>query len=201
MLETLSERERSAVAHYNQDALDGNTADTPIWVDEFMFAAFSGTRDGDEIIDVGCGLGRAIPLIEDLGYYRIFGIDPAEEAVRYCREQFPGHSFAEDEIRTIGDHYPDRFDAFFLGTVLMHIPREDILMALKSLRKCLRHSAQGFFSTPYGTPEKLEVTNRVGMVLTLFTIEEIRNAFEACGFRIRALETADHMMKGAVEAI
>lgn len=202
MLKTLSPRERRAVKDYDREARDGDLDRMPIWADEFTQLTYFRLTQESEVIDVGCGWGRGIPVLEMLGIRRIFGVDPSKECIKICRRNLPRYEFEVDEIRTIGDHYPNRFDGFFLLAVLMHIPRADIVSAISSLRRCLKVGAVGFFSTPMGSDGKLEVVSRQGLDLTLFTPEEVIQVFAANGFELRRLETPDgHMLLGDALAV
>ena len=201
MLNTLSPREREAVAYYDKEARRDNAEEMPIWADDFMQLIFFDLPENGEVIDVGCGRGRAIPVLEQLGVRNYLGIDPSVDSVEYCRRNFPRHQFDVDEIRTIGQNYPERFGGFFIGAVLMHIPREDIGLVISSLRRCLKEDARGFFSLPMGQDGVLEVRNRYDMDLTLFTVDEVTEVFSGNGFNLLQLETDGHMLKGHAVAI
>ena len=44
-------------------------------------------------LDLGCGSGRHIQLLIDLGFHPVHGIDTSENSVRLCRSRFPGADF------------------------------------------------------------------------------------------------------------
>ncbi len=202
MLRTLSEQERQAVEYYDYEIRERILWDTQIWLDDFMHSIFWRLAEsGGTVIDVGCNMGRAIPLFEQMGVKGYFGIDPSVESVKYCRENFPKYSFEEDEIRTIGENYPNRFGGFFLACVLMHLPRKDMAVAIKSLRVSLKAGSPGMFSTPAGKTETDEVENKSGMKLTLLTPEEVYGFFAQNGFEVSSLEVVAGMLLGHVVAV
>ncbi len=184
MLNTLSAQERGAIAIYNQRVRDKDTGDEALWVDPFTRHIFATTPADGEVVDVGCGIGRAIPMLPDLGAFNgYFGIDPAEDQIAYCREHFPELSFEVNEIRRIGAAYPKRFDGFLCIAVLMHVPRSDIDLALRSLRASLKDGANGLLSLPYG--DTMVRDNCVfGVNITLYTIDEMFLALKRNGFQI-----------------
>ncbi len=184
MLKTLSEQERLAVEQYDKEVRDGSMIHIPVWADEFMQSTFFGFRDDEELVDVGCGFGRTISVIEQLGIKRYFGIDPSEESVKYCRNHYPNYNFEVDELRTLGDHYPERFSGFWLTAVLMHIPRTELNDVIRLFRRSLKPDAVGFCATPVGKEDLLSGYADDGTFNTLFTREEIVDAFSKNGFRI-----------------
>jgi len=60
-------------------------------------------QKGNSILDIGCGSGRNLKLLEDLGC-EIHGIDPSAQAIDSCRRQLK--SFKQDN--------------FYLGSLLNH---------------------------------------------------------------------------------
>lgn len=207
MLNSLSHRERKAVEHYDNLAKQGDLADAPVWVDSFTGRIFRNLGDDDEVVDIGCRIGRFIPLLPELGIRRYFGIDPSEESINFCRREFsiihgPNMQFEVGEARTLGTLYPDRFSGFILAAVLMHIPRDDLQEVLKSIRRSLKEGAPGFISTPGRWGDEFDFVNRHGMELTLYTMKELNEALIAAGFGIFGLFTPDdHMILAHVIAI
>lgn len=199
MFPTLSPRERQAVTIYDDRVRRGDLSDTRVWADTFMMRIFRplAHRADAEVVDVGCRIGRSIALLPDLGINRYFGVDPSAESIDYCQRTFgniPGFGFAVSEIRLLGRDYPERFSGFLLLAVLMHIPREDLVTALASLRASLRTGAPGEVSTPVARDGMREVENPSGMLLTLYTAEELETAFTAAGFRVETIFSHNNSM-------
>lgn len=184
MLTRLSQQERFAVAKYDNLVRTGDIEHLPIWADSFSMRVFARLHEGGEVIDVGCGTGRSISLLPHLGIEKYFGIDPSAESIKYCKETWPEHAFEVSEIRELGEKYPGRFSGFMLLAVLMLIPRDGILPALQSLRKCLSPGATGMISLPLGRAEKRSHTFADGTRTTLYLKSEITAALRHCGFSI-----------------
>lgn len=201
MLSTLSAQEKQAVRHYNDRIRRGDVVEHPAFLSDFLRTTFTGLPENAEVIDVGCGFGRAVPILRQLGFNRYLGIDPSRESVELCRKNFPECQFEEDEIRTIGAHYPNRFDAFFMTAMLMYIPRPDLGLAIRSLRQCLKTGAMGFFSFPPGEFGKLTQETRSGLKTTLFSPAEIDEAFVSNGFTPPRMLAEPNMAIGQTKAV
>ncbi len=181
LLATLSEQERQMVRHQNTAEKNPEQDDPPIWADEAVCAVYSHFPENGELIDVGCGYGRAIEMLQGMGIKRYLGIDPSERAVSYCREKYPEQHFELEEIRSIGPKYPDRFDGFLMICVLIHLPRAEVVPALQAFRKCLKKGAVGLFSVPLGQGT---FTGPDQITVTLFELQEIRGFFSQAGFDV-----------------
>lgn len=208
MLDSLSKRERLAVALYDEMVRRGDFMDHPVWVDSFTGQVFWDFGEEDEVVDIGCRIGRFVPLLPDLGVYKYFGIDPSKESIEYCKRTFSDLEYCKpqfevSEMRLLGDKYPARFSGFLLAAVLMHIPRSDLGVALTSIRKCLKDGAAGFFSTPQGPGEEgeLEWTNSQGIEISLYTRAELVISFEAAGFQFEKIRVGESMILGHVVAV
>jgi len=194
MFESLSEQELVAIEIYDEYARADNFLDTPLWVDNFSQIIFLDMPGDGEVIDVGCGQGRAIEMLPGLYITKYLGIDPSTPSIEHCQAKWPNLEFEVGEIRELGKKYPDRFSGFMSIAMLMHIPRSDLNDALSSLRSCLKQDAPGMISLPMGYDDRLESINHVGMKLTLFTIEEIEQSLLKNGFEIINMFSPDGYM-------
>jgi SAM-dependent methyltransferase len=180
----LSKQEMDAVKIYNRYTKAGLVDTTPLWVDDFTWPIFRDMPPDGEVVDIGCGTGRAISLLPDLGISKYLGIDPSHEAIRHCKKHHPEYSFEVGDFRTIGKKYPKRFSGFIVITTLMHIPRKDLGDIFYSMRSCLRRGAPGLISFPTGDPGESTFTNKQGMRLTLFTENEVTQALAQQNLRV-----------------
>jgi SAM-dependent methyltransferase len=86
------------------------------------FAAFAGIRDGDRVLDVGCGTGALCAAI--LARYpmaSVTGIDPAASFIEGCRANYPASRFVVGgaERLPFGDR---EFDASLACLMLAFVP-------------------------------------------------------------------------------
>ncbi len=62
-----------------------------------LFLNFSAIRDGESVLDVGCGTGSLTgALIERLPRARLVGIDVSQAAIDYCRDRYAGQRVGFD---------------------------------------------------------------------------------------------------------
>jgi SAM-dependent methyltransferase len=207
MFDTLSDREKAAVAYYDEMIRRGDITDRRVWVDDFSGRVFWGFGRNDEVVDIGCRIGRYVPLLPELHIAKYLGIDPSAESIEYCKRTFSSTdeyqvAFEVGEARLLGDKYPGRFSGFMLTAVLMHIPRTDLATVLSSVRKCLKSGSPGFFSTPLAEDgDETEVVNQAGMEISLYTEQELDQAFIEAGFKFHRKEYPGQMILGHVYAI
>lgn len=149
---TLSPQESEAVSVYDNRIRDGRIDTIPVWADRFSMSVFWSLPDNGEVVDVGCGTGRFVPILTDLNIPSYLGIDPSVGNIEYCRKTYPAHDFALGSVQTLGTMYPGRFAGFIMTTSLMHVPRRGLRQALASLRRSLIPNAQGMISVPLGEP-------------------------------------------------
>lgn len=145
MIETLSPQERAAVCMYNQRVQGGDTEEAPIWADSFTAHMFYGHEEA--VIDIGCGLGRIVPILEDYGVHAYIGIDPSSEHIRFCNAHFPDRCFEVAEVRQLGSGNLTGFGGFIMLNVLMHTPKEDLADILMSVRRSQLPGAIGLLNT------------------------------------------------------
>lgn len=196
----LTTRELETLAVYEKRGRQRQIDTVPIWADSFTMDIFSYLSGEGRVIDIGCGHGRFISLLDDLGipHEGYLGVDPSPEQIGLGRELWPDHAFEVGDIYTVGERHPERFDGFWCATVLMHLPRERLDEGLVSLRGSLKKGAVGLVSTPFGEGG---CVNRHGMELTLYGIEEIEEAFKKAGF-LAGFHTPDfHMLLGSIIAV
>ncbi|MBA2689320.1 MAG: methyltransferase domain-containing protein, partial [Burkholderiales bacterium] len=103
-----------------------------------LFADFAQVRDGDSVLDVGCGTGSLVQTVADRTHRsQIVGIDPAQAFIEYCRKRFadPRIEFACGSALELP--YPDGYFGQSLSLlVLMFIPQPE--KAASEMRRVTR---------------------------------------------------------------
>jgi SAM-dependent methyltransferase len=85
------------------------------------FAAFAGIRDGDRVLDVGCGTGAlCAAILARFPMASVTGIDPAASFIEGCRANYPASRFVVGgaERLPFGDR---EFDASLASLVLAFV--------------------------------------------------------------------------------
>lgn len=178
----LTEKELKTLGIYQAEGRRGEVDDSPLELDPFAVKTFSRMRAAGRVVDIGCGHGRVVPLLSDMGIAkeRYTGVDPSSAQVALAQELHPGMKFEVGDIYSVGDTYPAYFDGFWCCMMLFHIPRERLTEALLSLRKSLKVNAVGIIATACGIGVKCDED---GMEFTLYETAELQGVLEQAGFR------------------
>jgi len=89
------------------------------------------------VLDIGCGYGRYSPFLSRFDCIEYLGIDATESRIKYASEHY-GNSvcrFEAGDARTIDGN--NRFDLVLSYNVIQHLPLDDKLAVLKSIKRCV----------------------------------------------------------------
>ncbi|MBO0994142.1 class I SAM-dependent methyltransferase [Bacillus sp. SD088] len=85
-------------------------------------------KNGERILDLGCGTGDLAQQITDLGT-RVFGVDQSSNMIAEAKEKYPHIPFKVEDARSLP--YQDEFDAVFSNATLHWIqPPEEVLSSI-----------------------------------------------------------------------
>lgn len=158
------------------------------WVDGTN-AFISMLKPGALVLDAGCAAGTKSRYLIDRGL-RVVGIDIADNFIEIARREVPGGEFivrSMEEINTM----PQNFDAIFMQASLLHIPRAQAPLIVKSAVTKL--NPQGLFyiavkEVREGKPmEEVKTENDYGYeyqrFFSYFTVHEIKDMMQAAGLQ------------------
>jgi len=95
------------------------------------------------ILSVGCGAGEEIRFLGQFG--KVYGMDPGEDAIRFCREAGIGEQVVQASAENIP--FADAsFDAVFALDVLEHVAGEE--QALDEIYRVLKPGGIAVFTVP-----------------------------------------------------
>ena len=117
-------------------------------VDQKNIKSISGNLAGNNILDMGCGLGTTTEYITKIGHYNCIGIDYDSDAIEYCKRTYPQCNFqiADAEQLPFEDDY---FDTIVLRDVLHHFYREaDFNKVTKEILRVSKSNARIIFFDP-----------------------------------------------------
>jgi SAM-dependent methyltransferase len=87
--------------------------------------------------DIGCGSGREVAWLEANGY-RAVGYDNSEGLLRAARDRYHELTFRHAALPTLADLHDDGFDNVLCETVIMHLPQDEIALAVRRLLAILK---------------------------------------------------------------
>ena len=95
-------------------------------LDEFRNYA----KEGDSILDLGCGNGRLAQLFENMNVSYL-GVDNSEELIRIAQEKFKDKENIKFEVGDVTNIYRNEsFDLIFMLAVLHHIPTKELRLKI-----------------------------------------------------------------------
>lgn len=127
--------------NYNEIAADFDASrKKEIWPEIREFAA--AVKDGNRILDVGCGNGRLLEALKDKKL-KYLGIDNSEELIKLARKNYPERKFLIGDILKLDSITESDFDHIFCLAVLQHIPGKELRVeALKQMVAKLKPSGE-----------------------------------------------------------
>ena len=165
--------------HYEarfRDELDGKPRDRQL-LDDFATAV------ADPVIEIGCGPGQVGAYVRDRGR-RIAGVDLSREMAALAARRIDGAVVGDMRALPVASESAGGVLAFYS---LIHLPRADLAVALRELRRVLRQGGQLLFSAHEGEGEVVvdEFAGRpVPMIVTLFMLDELSAACAAAGLQV-----------------
>ena len=176
------------------DALAAIVAGTVAHYNERADAFWEGTRDHDvrqnidallqsiegeppfTILDFGCGPGRDLRTLADLGHTAI-GLDAVERFASMARDYSGCEVWRQDFLDL---HLPTaRFDGVFANAALFHVPSQELPGVLRKLHAALKPRGVLFSSNPHGNDDEGWTRGRYG---AYHRIETWRRHVSSAGF-------------------
>ena len=131
-----------------------------------------------KIIDIGCGSGRDATLFVPAGY-EYTGIDLSDGMLTVAKKLVPEATFLNMNMYSL--NFPDRcFDGFWATTSLLHIPKKNIGIVLREIKRVIRAGGVGFIAMKDGKGEGMVD----GRFFALYTLEEFRDILEKENFTV-----------------
>ena len=135
------------------------------------------------ILDMGCGSGRLIGLLRQIGYTHCMGVDVSPEQIVLAQQCYPDVQFIHGDLHSVLAAYPGHFGLITGFDILEHFGKEELFPLLELIVRALRSDGRIIVQTPnaespwfgavaYGdfthewffTPRSLEeILRRVGM--------------------------------------
>ncbi|HUW72183.1 MAG TPA: methyltransferase domain-containing protein [Candidatus Humimicrobiaceae bacterium] len=120
---------------YNLIAEDFSRTRWNIWSEFNIFRDF--IKEGDKILDVGCGNGRLLKILKDKKI-KYTGVDVSEKLLEIAKKRYPQNNFLVADNLNL-PFLDNNFDKVFSVAVLHTIPSEDLRKkAISELKRVLK---------------------------------------------------------------
>ncbi len=130
------------------------------------------------ILDLGCGPGRDLVTLRDLGHEPV-GLDGCAEFVRMAQAASACEVWQQDLLGL--DLPAGHFDGIFANAVLFHVPSEALPDVLAHLHRALRPDGVLLSSNPRGDDEEGWADERYAC---FYRLETWRRLVGRCGFEL-----------------
>jgi len=146
---------------------------------------------GASILDVGCAGGRDCKVFAKRGF-KVTGVDVSDVFLKEAAERIPQGDFHNADLRTLT--FPaNSFDAIWANAVLLHVPKEEIPLALTNLYRVLKPGGKLHIRVKKGEgseriTEVLKNTGEVSRTFTFFEQEELEKFVTDAGFTLLSSE-------------
>lgn len=120
---------------YNQIAADFSSTRKRVWKDFERFTPFFDKKSS--LLDLGCGNGRLLIYLDEVGYGAYQGVDQSEGLLEQAKQIHPKAKFMVADIAKLpkGNH---EHDVVFAIASFHHLPPKDQLKALKRWKTHLK---------------------------------------------------------------
>jgi SAM-dependent methyltransferase len=170
-------------AFYDHWAVAGEEAARSAMSRHFESAFAPGSR----VLDVGCGKGRDVVALLDMGF-DAYGVEPNEAMRSRARQRdtrLPGR-IADAAPPALGQPFGGGFDAVACSAVLMHLPATALPASLAALAAVLKTHARVLMALPEMLPELLvDGHDPDGRAFANHSPEHVESLMAALGFALR----------------
>lgn len=140
---------------------------------------------GGKVLDIGCGSGRDLARLHQLGY-DVYGAEPTAEFIAIAEQLHPElrGKITQAALPDLPPPFGGNFDGILCSAVLMHINAEYLAPSVKAITTCLSRQGRLLFSVPSKRLDaavnqrdihgRLFVPNQSDMLLSLFAAQGLQ---------------------------
>jgi len=134
------------------------------------------------ILDVGCGYGRYLKSLLQLGYKRCYGIDISEEQINYARNVLRLNNLEKTDARSWLEDKESSFDVILCIDILEHLNTDDLVDLCQKILNSLKPGGQLIVQVPNGASLINPIVYGDLTHVRAFTVESIKQLFLLAGF-------------------
>lgn len=128
---------------------------------------------GGKTADVGCGNGRDANWLSQNGF-EVFGYDYSDELIKIASGLYPNIKFSKAFLPDLNE-IQTQFDNVICETVIMHLSKQQILPAIKNLKRILKNN--GILYLSWRVTEQNDVRHKDGRLYSAFNPDLILSEF------------------------
>ena len=164
------------------DNWHANRTGNDFWADEHK--KFGEFLPSGRILDIGCGSGRDSFWFVENGY-EYLGIDGSASMIKLAKKNNPKARFKLKNFFELFSRGRN-FDGFWAAASLLHVPKNQILGLLKTIKSQIKPGGIGFISLKEGIGEKEEVWTGTDLkrFFVYYSKDEFKSILESAGFSI-----------------
>ena len=95
------------------------------------------------ILEVGCNVGNQLFLLREMGFKNLYGLELQEYALGYARTRLPDAGLVKGSAYSL-PFKDESLDLVFTSGVLIHLPPDAIVDAMREILRCSRSFVWGF---------------------------------------------------------
>jgi 2-polyprenyl-3-methyl-5-hydroxy-6-metoxy-1,4-benzoquinol methylase len=103
-----------------------------------------------KILEVGCGYGRYVHTLTDMGYVNSFGIDLSAQQIEYARDHLCLSNVEQADALEWLDGKESEYDCILALDLLEHLSISDLLNLGEKIQKALKPGGFAIFQVPNG---------------------------------------------------
>ena len=137
------------------------------------------------ILDLGCGPGRDAKIFSNNGF-KVIGIDLSKKMINECKKNVKNADFYLMDICDL-KFKNNYFDGIWASASLLHVPKKEILKALKESYRVLKKEGIMYVSVKKGKGETLKPDERyhgLKKFWAFYSEKEIKQKLIKAGFKI-----------------
>lgn len=155
-------------------------------------------KEKSSVIDIGCAWGIHVPLFLGIGRkLRYEGMDIARAFLKTAKRRYPQLTFYQADISDAKTLPNKKYDGFWAGAILMHIPLEDWGHMFQNIEKLTKKGGVGYFSLPTEHPSG-DGAKTDPRHFTLLSESEQKQLIKDRGWTILRSETIDGFTKKGI---
>lgn len=155
------------------------------WSKGYFRAHYSGLLPSDKnakILEVGCGYGRYMATLSDMGYTNCYGIDLSAEQIAYAKSALGLSNLEQADALDWLDGKEAVFDCILAIDVLEHLGNDDLLDLAKKINSALKPGGVVVFQVPNGMSPMNPVPYGDLTHVRAFTPQSMQQLFLNTGF-------------------